>query len=343
MSMINYLKEKWVAYTFITSSIIFAVTVYKLDKKFTMTQSNATYIAVGLALLFVIFVLIDYTIYNSRVKKFKSYCRNSVLSDEELDAFTYPMDREYGKVVQNIVKEYEKFKVDMRTKSSEELEFITKWIHDIKVPISAMRLILESHDNDLGQKFYRRMDTEIVAIEQCIQRIFYHIKSNTFHNDYKISEVDTKKLIGDALKGYSNFFSYRKINISISDNHYKVLTDGKWSGYIISQILSNAVKHTPVNGYITINTNKKSNETTIQIRNSGKGILSKDISQIFNKGYTSSEDRNGMKATGYGMYLSKKLSDMLGHKLTVESEYGKYAQFNLTFVHHDTIYSVTKM
>lgn len=343
MSIIDYLKEKWLTYTFITASIIFAASVYKLDKKFTVSKSNANYIMLGLALLFIIFIFLDYTIYNSRVKRFKSYCRNNTFSDEDLDTFAYPVDREYGKDLHNIIKEYEKFKSDIRTRSSEELEFITKWVHDIKVPISAIRLILESYDGDLGHDFYRSIDMEIAAIEQCTQRVFYHIKSNTFYNDYKISKVDTKKLIGDALKGYSNFFSYKKINISISGDNYKVLTDEKWSVYIISQILSNAVKYTPPNGCITINTNSKEDETTIQIRNSGKGILSKDILNIFNKGYSSSEDRSGMKSTGYGMYLSKKLSDILGHKLTVESEYDEYAQFNLTFIGYKTIYNVTKM
>ncbi|SHK32991.1 sensor histidine kinase [Paramaledivibacter caminithermalis] len=342
MSIINYLKERWLTYIFIAVSFIFSVIVYKLDKKFTMSKSNAKYVVVGLILLFIIFLIIDYTIYNLRINKFKSYCSNNPLSDEELDEFIYPMDKEYGNIVHNLAKEYEIFKSDISTKSSEELEFITKWVHDIKVPISAMRLILESHDGDHGQEFYRKMDTEIAAIEQCIQKVFYHIKSNTFYNDYKISEIETKKLIGAALKGYSNFFSYKKINISISGDNYKVLTDEKWSTYIISQILSNAVKYTPVNGHISINTTKKENKITIQIRNSGEGILAKDIAQIFKKGYTSSK-RNGMKATGYGMYLSKKLSDMLGHELRVESEYGKYAQFNLTFVKNETIYSVAKM
>lgn len=343
MSIINYLKERWLTYIFITASIMFAVSVYRLDKKFTVSKSNATYIVAGITLLFIIYALIDYAIYNSRVKKFKSYCITNPLSDEDLDLFSYPMDREYGKILHNAVKEYERFKGAIRTKSSEELEFITKWIHDIKVPISAIRLILESDNLDFENDFYPRMDTEIAAIEQCTQRVFYHIKSNTFYNDYKIAKVDTKKIIGDALKSYSSFFSYKKINMSILGENFKVLTDEKWSGYIISQILSNAVKYTPFNGYITIKTAKKDNETTIHIRNTGKGILAKDISQIFNKGYTSSEDRSGMKATGYGMYLSKKLSNMLGHKLTVESEYGEYAQFNLTFIENDTIYNVTKL
>ncbi|MCT4563029.1 MAG: sensor histidine kinase [Maledivibacter sp.] len=341
MSIINYLKEKWLIYTFIVASVTFTSTVYKLDRKFTMSKSNATYAIIGFFLLLIIFSTIDYIIYRCRIKNFKSYCRNDALSNEALDLFVYPMDREYGESVHNIFKEYEKFKSDIHTKSSEELEFITKWVHDIKVPIAAMRLILESHD-DIGQAFYRRMDTEIAAIEHCSQRVFYNIKANTLYNDYKISEVCTKKLIGDALKNYSSFFSYKRINISISEDNHRVLTDEKWSGYIISQILSNAVKYTPTNGYISINTIKSGNRITIQIKNSGKGILDKDINQIFKKGYTSSEDRDGMKATGYGMYLSKKLSDMLGHELLVESKYGKYAKFSLTFINNDTVYSVIR-
>lgn len=343
MSFIKYIKERWLTYIFFTASALFASAVYKLDRKFTISNSNATYIVSGLVLLFIIFVLIDYSIYNSRVKSFKSYCANNPLSNEDLDLFSYPLDREYGNIVHRIAMEYEKFKGDIRTKSSEELEFITRWIHDVKVPISAIRLILESSDRELGQDFYRRMDTEIASIEEFTQRVFYHIKSNTFHDDYRITEVDTKKLISDALRNYSNFFSYKKINISISGGNYKVLTDEKWSGYIISQVISNAVKHTPDNGYVSINTIKKNNKITIQIRNSGRGISSKDIRQIFNKGYTSSEERSGMKSTGYGMYLSKKLSNIMGHKLTVESEYGEFAQFNLTFTENDMIYSVTKM
>ncbi len=46
-----------------------------------------------------------------------------------------------------------------------------------------------------------------------------------------------------------------------------------------------------------------------------------------------------MKATGYGLYLSKKLSDKLGHRLTVESKYGEYAVFRLTFIENQTIHN----
>ncbi len=342
MSFISYLKERWITYIFILLGFGFSIVVYKLDRSFNISKSNATYIMLGWVLLFSVFVVIDYTNLNARVKKLKRYC-NLNASSEDLEEFTYPTDKDYAEIVNNLVIEYEKYKSDILTESSEELEFITKWVHDVKVPISATRLILENHESNLPNNFYQSIDTEIFAIEQSVQSVFYEIKSNRFYDDYKIVQVSTKKLIANTLKGYANFFSYKKIGISMTGEDVDVLTDEKWSGYILSQIISNAVKYTPVKGTININTSKINNETTISIRNSGEGILKRDIGQIFNKGYTSSNNRNGMKATGYGLYLSKKLSNMLGHKLTVQSKYGEYTTFNLTFIANETMYNVTKL
>lgn len=338
MSFIKYLRERWITYVFIVFTFMFSVLVYRLDTKFTISKSNASYILVSWILLFLSFVATDYGVFNFRVKKLKKYC-NLNASSQDLDEFSYPTDKEYANLVHEIVVRYEDYKAEISNKASEQLEFITKWVHDVKVPISAIRLILENDEHDMPISFYQSMDMEIFAVEQSVQRVFYEIKSNNLHEDYKIERINTKTLISHVLKGYSNLFSYKRIGISLSGESYDVLTDEKWSGYILSQILSNALKYTPDNGHISINTERADNKTTISIKNTGKGILKRDIGQIFNKGYTSSEDRKGMKATGYGLYLSKKLSHMLGHRLTVESKYGEYAIFNLVFFESETMYS----
>jgi signal transduction histidine kinase len=51
------------------------------------------------------------------------------------------------------------------------------------------------------------------------------------------------------------------------------LTDEKWSGYILSEILSNAVKYTPMKGSIVISTSRRENRVTISNKNSGEGIF----------------------------------------------------------------------
>lgn len=342
MRLSKYLHERWLNFLFISLTFVFSITVYILDKSLYITRSNASYILVGWILLFIIFVILDYMILSHREKKFKDYCSLNT-SSHDFDEFSYPLDKEYAELIRNVAVEYENYKGDIYTKSSEEKEFITKWIHDVKVPMAAAKLILENNQYDISGSIYRDIYEELFSIEESIQRVFYEIKSNRFYDDYKITRVSTKKLIAQALKGYSSFFSYKKINIAFEGEPYEVLTDEKWSSYILSEIISNAVKYSPLQGEITISTVKADNEITISIKNMGKGISSRDMGQVFQKGYTSSDNRNGMKATGYGLYLAKKLSDLLEHRLSVQSKYNEYAIFSLTFIDRETIQQVTKM
>jgi signal transduction histidine kinase len=343
MKVVNYLKERWIHLVFIALAFTFALLVYRLDHNFSIRDSNAVYILMGWGFLFVAWLIIDAYTLNSRSRKFRDFCRLNGRS-EDTDDFFYPADHENALLVRELASEYEKYKAGIETKSAEEMEFITKWLHDAKVPIAAARLILESYEDKLPADFYKNINSEIFSIEESILQVFYEMKSNRFFDDYRISKVGTKKLIAQALKGYSSFFSYKRLGISVEDGDFEVLTDEKWSSYILSQIISNAVKYTPEEGHIEIRTEKTENRTVISVRNEGKGIPPQDLSRIFSKGFTASESREGAKATGYGLYLSKKLSDLLGHTLTAESKQNEYAMFRLVFNNPDNLYvNVTKM
>jgi len=342
MSIIDYLKERWMTYVFILFAFLFSVAVYMLDNSFGIRQSNAMYILTGWGLFFAVFAAADYGTMKRRAKSFREYCRLNAASEYE-EEFNYPLDREYAGLVHEMAVDKEAFKAEAGTRAAEEMEFITKWLHDVKVPISAAKLILENNESVLPGDFYRDIYTEIFSIEESIQKVFYIMKTSRFFDDYRITRVSTKKLVSQALKGYPNFFSYKKLGISIEGGDYEVLTDEKWSSYILSQIVSNAVKYSPYGGRISINTVKDGSGTAISIRNEGKGISEKDIGNVFRKGYTSSENRAGIKATGYGLYLSKKLCDLLGHELTAQSVYNEYAVFTLIFREDETLHNVTKM
>lgn len=329
-------------YLFTMVAFLFAMAVYRLDRNFSLTRSNAKYILFGWALLLVAYIAIDYGTLNVRLKRFKGYCDLNPASKDPED-FSYPLDYEHALLLYEISKEYEEYKSELYTEALEEADFLTKWIHDIKVPISAIRLILEGSEEHLPEDLFESLDWELFRVEQSVQRVFYELKSNSLHDDYKIERIGTKKLIANTLKGYSNLFSYKGLNIFILGEDYEVLTDEKWSGYILSQIISNAIKYTPPEGDITIGTTKEDDGVSLWVKNTGKGIPTRDIGQVFNKGYTSSEDRDGGKATGYGLYLSQKLSQMLGHSLEAESKYGEYALFSLTFPEYKTLHHVTRM
>lgn len=341
MKILDYIKERWIPLGFILLAFLFAFFVYRLDSGFSIRASNASYILMGWGLLFAAYLVIDAYTLSSRARKFRNFCLLNGTS-EGTEEFFYPSDRANAELVREMAEEYEKYRAVIETKSAGEMEFITKWLHDVKVPIAAAKLILENQEDRLPAEFYKNIHAELFSIEESILQVFYEMKSNRFFDDYKVVKTSTKKLISRALKSYSSFFSYKRLGITVDGGDYEVLTDEKWSSYILSQIISNAVKYTPEGGNIEIMTEKESSHTTISVKNEGKGIAPQDIGQIFNKGFTSSEEREGAKATGYGLFLSKKLSDLLGHSLTAESKQNEYALFRLTLHDSDTLY-VTKM
>ncbi len=340
MKVRDYLKERWITLVFLFAAFLFAFAVYRLDNDFSIRESNAWYIAMGWGLLLAVWLTADYYIMNARAEKFRLYCRFNGSRDGS-DEFFYPLDQSNAALVQDLASEYERYKADIETKSSEEMEYITKWLHDVKVPIAASRLILESQQDKLPIDFYQSMHTEIFCIEESIMQVFYEMKSNRFSDDYKVTRTSVRRLVSNALKGYSSFFSYKKLRITVSGDDYEVLTDEKWSSYILSQIISNAVKYTPEAGSIEITTDNEADRVTVSVKNQGKGIKPQDIGRIFNKGFTSSVDREGARSTGYGLYLSKKLSDRLGHSLTAFSKEHEYALFRLTFQKSQTLLNNT--
>lgn len=344
MRIRSYLHERWLVYCALLTVIGFAWLVYRLELGLYLTESNAAYIGAGWALILLFFAVFDYCSLRARLNKLVNYIENNPHSDSV--HFSYPVDQVLADSVRGLAGEFADLKSEISAKAAEQLDFVTKWLHDVKSPITAARLILgelEGH-GEHETECNHQLDQELVAIEEAVAKVFFMIKSASFHEDYKITRASTRRLIAAALKGYSHAVSYKKLNLVIRGKDCQVLTDSKWSSYILTQLVSNAVKYTPVGGKITIDTENAPNQVTISVINTGKGILPQDLGQVFNRGYTASEERAGANSTGYGLFLAKKLADLLGHGLTVESKYGEYAAFRLTFYEnatlHDVIYKV---
>jgi signal transduction histidine kinase len=328
MNFFSYIKEKWYMFILSFAAFAFSIVVYILGKKFNNLDSDILYILYGIFFFYVVYIVIDYLICSTRVKKMTAFISNG--AQEEVDSF-FPSDNKYYDLIGNLTKEYNAFRSNAAIEYANDLDFVTKWVHDVKVPISAMKLLLESEQDDAKE----RLEMELASIEQSTQNVLYNIKSRSFYDDYKIEKINAKKMIGTALKQFATFFSYKKIRLNIVGDEHNVLTDIKWSGYIVSQFISNAIKHTKEGGEIEISTERKEKSIVVSVRNTGEGIEKADIKNIFNRGYTAAS-RLSAYSTGYGLYLAQKLAQKLGHKLLAESQEGIYAKFSIIFFDSDS-------
>jgi len=229
--------------------------------------------------------------------------------------------------INNISLEYRNELTDLYQNQKDQREYTESWVHDIKVPLAALKL---SQDDVLDKKL---IDEEIDQIDYLVDQALYFARLNNFSNDYLIQEQDLNDIVKSCIRTNKRLFISKRIGISLDITDKKVLTDEKWLSFIINQIVSNSLKYTDQGGKISIFTSTTDNNIELHIQDNGLGIAAQDISRIFNKGFTGSNGRkSGSKSTGMGLYLVKKMIDKLGHTINVNSENGQGTETIITFL-----------
>ena len=111
----------------------------------------------------------------------------------------------------------------------------------------------------------------------------------------------------------------KRLKLEYEPGDITVLTDEKWLCFLLEQLLSNALKYTPEGGKISI---FLEGETNLVIADTGIGIAPEDLPRVFEKGFTGNNGRMDKKATGIGLYLCRRVTNLLGHTISIASEPG---------------------
>lgn len=335
-----FFREYFSLILFFIVVLLFIFSVSFFDAKVRMSPSNFLYMIISISIMFLIYLIIDFSIKYQKLKQFQK------LSSEELtenDINILGFQNEYMKSLIQFQNESNQIIQTLNKQKDKEMDFVLSWAHDIKIPLSAIKLILENNQDQIDYDIFKSTENQILKIEHDIDKILYYIRLNDFNQDFIVDNVNIKKIIYEQLKQYSKFFSYKKLKLNMKNIDHIVLSDEKWLGFIINQLLSNAIKYVNEEGSIDIFCITDNSSIILTVQNTGIGIKKEDIPRVFNRGFTGYIGRQGNKATGYGLYLSKKLSDKLNHKLYVNSIYGKTTSFYLEFFQKDTLYNITKM
>lgn len=213
----------------------------------------------------------------------------------------------------------------------EELNnYITKWVHEIKLPISVTELMLENTE-DLGIDTSRKYKTEMERIKFLVNQVLYAGRASQYQEDLTAAEFSLQKVVKEALKLNAYFLMSKNIEVNPHDLDFSIINDEKWVIYILEQILNNTSKYVGKDGKVEIFADESGKIVNLHIRDNGIGIPAKDMSRIFEKGFTGENGRKTSKSTGMGLYYSKKIADRIGIGLKVDSTYGEFTEFILTF------------
>lgn len=231
--------------------------------------------------------------------------------------------------LKNHIQELEEANLNLRNdflaKEKELQEYFLIWIHQIKTPITAGKLIC---DSDIENENVKNIKKELIYIEDYTNMALSYLKMANHNTDMDISLVNLDDIINPLIKKYAILFISNNIKLEYKKLNVKVITDSKWCMVVIEQLLSNAIKYTK-NGTVSISFNEK--ENYLEIKDNGIGIKDSDLPKIFDKGYSGFNGRQNQKSTGIGLFLVKQILDKLGQKVKLESKLGEGTSVKVYF------------
>lgn len=205
---------------------------------------------------------------------------------------------------------------EIRRERMEYKEYIEQWIHEIKTPITAMKLLCENHRSE----FTKELLLELEEINRFTEQALYYARSEHTEKDYSVREICLSDVIHQAIADNKYLLLQNHIRIELENTNYTVFSDEKWVRFILNQLIVNAVKYQAAQPELIFGCHQNGDQIMLEVSDNGIGIPACDLPRVFEKGFTGENGRITQNSTGIGLYLCKRLCDKLGILIFAESE-----------------------
>lgn len=283
---------------------------------------NLPVLAVGYAVLVCLFPLViaivpDFLKYRKRILLLERLKTRVHLTLEDMPGPESSLEETYQELLETLFQSKCDLDNHAAQKYTEMLDYYTLWAHQIKTPIAAMRLLLQTEENVQNEE----LSEQLFKIEQYVNMVLQYLRIGSMTSDFLIRQYRVDYLVRQTVRKYARSFIRKKIQLDFKEIDNIVVTDEKWLVFVIDQVISNALKYTK-KGKISIYM-AAGRDNTVVIEDTGIGIEGEDLPRIFEKGYTGYNGRRDKKSTGIGLYLCKTIVDKLNHGIDIESVPGE--------------------
>lgn len=289
----------------------------------------------GLVTLWLIWLAAVGAYYGWRYAAYRSYYQNLLGSLHDLDRKyllgslggepplpeLLPLWEALVQVAHSVADEVARVEKD----ANEHRDYVEGWVHEVKAPLAAARLEAEHS----GQP---ELTAELDRIEHLVEQALYYARSSAVEQDYFIRETTLAEPVKAVVRRHARRFIGHRVSVSLEGLELTVFTDRKWLEFILTQILTNAIKYRREGeAAVRIWAVVQDGGVRLCIEDNGIGIPLADLGRVFEKGFTGANGRRYQQSTGVGLFLAHKLCRLLGHGITVESEEGRYTRVSLFF------------
>lgn len=211
-------------------------------------------------------------------------------------------------------------------KAADRADYYMMWTHQIKTPISAIRLLLDK--SELQDRDAFLLKEELFRIEQYAEMVLTFQRLESISSDLVLESHDLYALVKQAVRKYALSFINKSLSLELPSSEsgdfipWQILTDEKLFVFCLEQLLSNSIKYTNRGG-ISVNAWAEGERVMLSIEDTGIGIRAEDLPRIFEKGFTGYNGRLDKKSTGIGLYLCRQVFTHLNVTIRAESQEGQ--------------------
>ena len=264
-----------------------------------------------------IYVILDYRRFSIHQAKLAEAKKYAGITLEKIPAAENPVEEQYRELLEEVFRQKCRAESEFDSRYTEMMDYYTMWVHQIKTPIAAMRLLLQAEDvPDKGE-----LAEQLFKTEEYVGMVLQYLRIGNLGADLKIRQYSLDAIVRQAVRKYSGSFIRKRLSLDYQELGGTVITDEKWLVFVVEQILSNAIKYTR-KGKISIYMDEELPKTLV-IEDTGIGIAQEDLPRIFEKGFTGYNGRTDKKSTGIGLYLCKSIMNKLNHEIRITSVVGE--------------------
>lgn len=328
MTIRKYIKHRLALLAYFALSALLAEALWLLSGG---EPVMAAYCLLLMSAALVFVCLFDYIPLKRRYDELEDILRNLTVFEQSIPESGDVIESVYRDIALGLRERMLDENERMERKRNDSLEYYTMWVHQIKTPICALRLLTEECGASSASK--RQIEQELFKVERYAELALQYVKADDISQDLRFSRCNVRRVARECVKKYSPLFIGKGLGVELEEFELSVVTDEKWLAFMIEQVLSNAVKYTSEGGVRIY-----ADGDTLVISDTGRGVAADDAAMIFEKGYTGLNGRLDKRATGIGLYLTKKAADALGIELSLTSRVGEGTRVLFGFTRTEQIY-----
>ncbi|MBR5452187.1 MAG: HAMP domain-containing histidine kinase [Clostridia bacterium] len=231
---------------------------------------------------------------------------------------------------------------NMMTDSLAQLEgmrrsFIANVSHELRTPMTTISGfidgILDGTIEPEKQKYYLEIvSAETNRLKGIVQTMLYLARLESGEQEINKTRVDLFTMCCSVMLSQEQRITAKNIEVRGLDEaeNISVLADNDLCYQVVYNLVDNAIKFTPENGYISISVSENGKEGIFKVQNSGQGIAKEDMPKVFERFYKTDKSRSVNKdSSGLGLYIVKSIIDLSGGRITVRSVLGEYTEFEV--------------